>query len=284
MTCEKKSNITKLGDDLLSIFSGGEFKSVKHTHYFPIYEMLFSKFRNKPITFLEIGVLGGGSLLMWRKYFGENARIIGIDLNPKARKWEAHGFEIYIGDQEDPNFWSTITEEIGAVDIVLDDGGHTYAQQIVTTNCILTSIKDGGMLVVEDTHTSYMDGFGPKRYSFINYVKKMIDNLNSRSAEVSGKYKDKSNILSVECFESMVVFKISKVIAQNESRVIINQGVDDGAEDFRDSNSRSISMLRRLGKLIRKTQIKQFAIKPYLRMHHIIMYFKGVKLRKYFKT
>ena len=36
---------------------------------------------------------------MWRDYFGKDARIIGIDLNPEAKKWEKHGFEIFIGNQ-----------------------------------------------------------------------------------------------------------------------------------------------------------------------------------------
>ena len=31
---------------------------------------------------------------MWRDYFGPKARIIGVDFNPNAKKWEEHGFEI----------------------------------------------------------------------------------------------------------------------------------------------------------------------------------------------
>ena len=36
------------------------------------------KYREKKITFVEIGVLSGGSLFMWRNYFGKNARIISV--------------------------------------------------------------------------------------------------------------------------------------------------------------------------------------------------------------
>ena len=42
---------------------------------------------------------------MWRNYFGKKARIIGVELNPKAKELEKKGFKIFIGDQSDPNFW-----------------------------------------------------------------------------------------------------------------------------------------------------------------------------------
>ena len=58
----------------------------------------------KKITFVEIGIGNGGSLFMWKKFFGKKARIIGIELNPDAKKLEKFGFEIFIGDQSDPFF------------------------------------------------------------------------------------------------------------------------------------------------------------------------------------
>ena len=80
-------------------------RSIKHNTYFKVYDELFLKFRNKKIVFVEIGVLGGGSLFMWRNFFGNKARIIGVDMNPNALKWKKYGFEIIIGSQSDENFW-----------------------------------------------------------------------------------------------------------------------------------------------------------------------------------
>ena len=156
------------------------YRSIKHTTYFGVYDHIFTKYRDKKITFVEIGILGGGSLFMWRKFFGPKARIIGVDMNPEAKKWEKDGFEIFIGSQSDKLFWTKFVKDVGKVDIVLDDGGHTYDQQIITTEMLLENLKDEGLLVVEDTHTSYMDGFGNEKYSFINYTKNMIDRINSR--------------------------------------------------------------------------------------------------------
>jgi hypothetical protein len=48
-------------------------------HYFPIYERHFGEFVYKPVTVLEIGCGSGGSLQMWKRYFGPHATIVGIE-------------------------------------------------------------------------------------------------------------------------------------------------------------------------------------------------------------
>ena len=73
-------------------------------HYFDIYERHFNKFRNKEIVVLEIGVAHGGSLQMWKEYFGDKAKIYGIDINPKCKEFEEENIEIFIGSQSDKKF------------------------------------------------------------------------------------------------------------------------------------------------------------------------------------
>ena len=224
------------------------YKSIKYSTYFHSYDHFFSKYRNQNITFVEIGVLGGGSLFMWRDYFGPNARIIGVDLNPNAKKWEADGFEIYIGSQSDTGFWDEFIENVGLVDIVLDDGGHTYEQQIITTEALLTSMKDGGIIVIEDTHTSYMDGFGPKSKSFIEYSKKLIDEVNMRFDDFHDR-KPERRIWAIEIVESMVAFKINKEAASLKSELLTNDGADDQAHDFRYADNKSLENFDRFWKV-----------------------------------
>ena len=98
---------------------------------------------------------------------------------------------------------------MGLIDVVLDDGGHTYEQQIITTECLLSNMQDGGIILVEDTHTSYMEGFGPKSKSFIEYTKMLIDKLNMRFGDFSD-YPSERRVWSIEVVESMVAFKINK--------------------------------------------------------------------------
>jgi hypothetical protein len=218
------------------------YKSIKHTTYFEIYDELFCRYRGKNITFVEIGVLGGGSLFMWREFFGPEARIIGVDLNPNAKKWEEQGFEIFIGNQSDKDFWQEFIKKVGPIDIVLDDGGHTYLQQITTTEMLLPYVNDGGIIVVEDTHTSYMSGFGPQRYSFVNYVKNMIDRINYRFGAFNHKNADK-RVWSIQSFESIVAFHINKQATNLLSELTNNNGIDDFAKDFRYHKNIFVSIL-----------------------------------------
>ena len=79
-------------------FIRSKYLSLKYKNYFYIYDNLFKKYKNKKITFVEIGVFSGGSLFMWRNFFGKKAKIIGIDLNPESKKFKKYGFKIFIGD------------------------------------------------------------------------------------------------------------------------------------------------------------------------------------------
>ena len=150
---KEKYQLTKL----YKYYLDSPLRSVKHSSYFLTYENLLEKYRNKPIVFVEVGIHNGGSLFMWRKFFGDNARIIGIDLNPNAKELEKYGFEIFIGNQSENSFWKNFYKEVGKIDILLDDGGHTYEQQINTVNKSVDFINNGGMIIVEDTHTSYLE-------------------------------------------------------------------------------------------------------------------------------
>ena len=141
---------------LIELFNESKNRSIKWEKYFSIYEKLFNDYKNKGITFVEIGILDGGSLEIWKKYFGDRSRIIGIDNNPKCKKFQNENYEIFIGSQSDPSFWEKFYNEVGNVDIILDDGGHKNLQQISTVHYSLPYIKNNGLIVVEDMHTSYL--------------------------------------------------------------------------------------------------------------------------------
>ncbi len=121
----------------------------------------------------------------------------------------------------------------------MDDGGHTFEQQIITVHNCIPNINDEGLIVVEDTHTSYFKSFGyPSKYSFIEWTKKLIDNINSRfpSVKVSVLQYNKY-IYSITAFESIISFKINrKKCFENESTS--NDGITSNAADFRYEGSK----------------------------------------------
>ena len=242
---DDKPNAEMLSAASYAAFIDSPEPSFKHTTYFSAYDALLSKYRGKPITFVEIGVLNGGSLFMWREFFGPQARIIGVDLNPGAKKWEQHGFEIYIGSQQDPTFWEQFRKDIGEITVVLDDGGHTFLQQIITTECLLDNISDGGMLIVEDTHTSYMNDFGDRNLNFLKYVFQCIHRINSRFGEFQPPQED-TRIFSLEVFDSIVAFKVDRPKSGIKSEPIWNHLPSEGdeAKDFRANDKESLNRNR----------------------------------------
>jgi len=119
---------------------------------------------------------------MWKNYFGPKARIIGIDINTDCKKFEDDQIEIYIGSQEDKNFWRDFKTKVPQVDILLDDGGHTMRQQIITFEEMFEHISNEGIYLCEDCHTSYWsayDGGYKRKNTFIEYSKNFIDNINA---------------------------------------------------------------------------------------------------------
>lgn len=220
---------------LYKLFRKSKKYSIKWSNYFQVYEKKFSRYRNKKIKFVEIGVANGGSLFMWKNYFGKKAKIIGIDLNPNAKKLEKYGFKIYIGNQSDKKFWDKFYKKEGKIDLILDDGGHKNLQQISTVHHSIPFIRDGGKIIVEDTSTSYLkkEFNNPSKYSFINYSKKMIDIIHRRSPLLKKNlniYAKK--IFQIEFFESIVVFSIdSKKCFINKE--VSNEAINEWASDYR---------------------------------------------------
>ena len=219
---------------LREIYDSIPYLSIKYDTYFPVYEALLQKYIGCEFTIVEVGVFNGGSLFMWRKFFGPKARIIGVDLNPDALEWEKQGFEIIIGDQSSETFWVELFQKIGKVDVVIDDGGHTNRQQIVTSHHAIQNINDGGVLIVEDVHTNYFREFGnPSRYSFVNFTHRIVDGVNSRAHSLRQTYAQySSRVYSVSFFESMVVFQIDTRLCK-QSVPTSNNGASRGVTDFR---------------------------------------------------
>jgi 23S rRNA U2552 (ribose-2'-O)-methylase RlmE/FtsJ len=212
--------------EIEKLFFNSKNRSSKWKKYFEVYEEFFQHFKNKDIIFVEIGVYNGGSLEIWKKYFGDKSRIIGIDVNPECKIFEKDGYEIFIGNQSDPKFWENFFKQIGKVDIILDDGGHTNLNQIITTANVLDKINDNGLLVIEDTHSSYIKEYNSNmKLTFINLCKKIIDEIN-----LDGNYYFKKFIYSMHCFDKMIIFRI------NKNKCFPNEMIDNNGKNYNIEN------------------------------------------------
>jgi len=179
-------------NDLRKIFdSNNEGKLIhKWAHYFDVYHRHLSRFRGKKITMLEIGVSQGGSLDMWREYFGDGLTLFAIDIDERCKQFEREGVTIFIGDQGDRQFLRHVREQMPPLDILIDDGGHTMKQQIRTFEELYGHVREDGVFMCEDLCTSYMRRYGGgfrKKGSFIEYSKNFIDQINAWFSENKSK-------------------------------------------------------------------------------------------------
>lgn len=216
-------NRTAQRSTIYEIFTRNRRKDIhKWHHYFAAYETYLAPFRMQPITVLEIGLWRGGSLRMWREYFGPRTRICGIDIDPTAATFERDGYDIYIGDQADRQFLRHVREEIGQIDIVIDDGGHTMSQQVNAFEELYPVTKH--LYIVEDTHTSYWPAFQDRAAgTFMEYAKGKADALSEwhlqpeswNTYAIPPTHRTKSVAVSQFCaetravhfYDSMVVFE-----------------------------------------------------------------------------
>lgn len=187
----------------------------KYMHYFDIYDRHFNRYRNKEVVILEIGVSHGGSLQMWKKYFGDKAIIFGIDVDPRCKTLEEDNVKIFIGSQSDRKFLNEVKRQIPPLDILIDDGGHTMRQQIVSYEELFDSVKEDGIYLCEDLHTSYWLNYGggyKRKSTFVEYSKNFIDYLNAyhskqRSLRVNGFTK---SVDSIHYYDSIIVIEKKK--------------------------------------------------------------------------
>lgn len=184
----------------------------KWIHYFDIYHRHFERFRGKPVTVLEFGVSHGGSLQMWRDYFGRKARIYGVDIDPRCAQFADRGTKVFIGDQEDRAFLRSIVDEIGPVDVLIEDGGHTMGQQIATFEEIYHRMSPDGCFLIEDLHTSYWESYGGgyrRPGTFIEYAKDLTDQLNAWHSRDEAFTVDEftRTTRSMHFYDSIVVFE-----------------------------------------------------------------------------
>lgn len=215
---------------LFQLFNDSEFYSTKHINYFSNYELLLEKYIGKHITFIEVGVFSGGSLFMWRNFFGSSARIIGIEINPLSKHLERFGFEIFIGDAGNKEFWRDFYKKVGCVDVVIDDGSHSSHDQVIGVTESLQHINDGGLYIVEDIHSNYLKkyGCGGGRYRYIDFAKNNIDHINYRFPETIKKENKYMKVItdkvySIRFFESMVAYEVDKSKCK-ENKPINNGG------------------------------------------------------------
>jgi hypothetical protein len=173
-------------------------KSYLHNYYNRFYEQLFKPYKQKA-DILEIGVLDGGSLKVWEKYFREG-KIHGIDLkvNEELHTDRVTTFKVDQSSIDELNEFASKSEKY---DIIVDDGSHKMMDQQITFQIFFDLVKSGGLFVIEDLQTSLecrmpskaVFGWGdPEKTTTLEF----LENLKNSKLETDYKIEGYDSILN----------------------------------------------------------------------------------------
>jgi hypothetical protein len=158
---------TKQDDELISILNnfnlngfdtkGGTDKATCH-NYTSTYAKYLKKIQSKPINFVEIGVLYGGSMAMWCKYLPQ-AKFLFFDIENQIEE----SIKKHIDwDRVKLNISSAYTNESvqltkeyfnGGIDFLLDDGPHTLESMMDCITLYSPLMNKGGTIMIEDVQS-----------------------------------------------------------------------------------------------------------------------------------
>lgn len=186
--------------------------SPSYESYLSVYDKIFAPMRLKEIILLEIGVLNGESLRLWRDYF-PTGRIFGIDVDP-SRQFKEERIEVVTGDQSSEIDLAYVWEKSGDFDVIIDDGSHINELTLASFKYLWPRLKSGGIYIIEDLGQSYgltlTDVFGKwpgmehnQRRDYENHREDMEKFFNKHIEDMD---KLNSEIRNIEFWPRLAIF------------------------------------------------------------------------------
>jgi 23S rRNA U2552 (ribose-2'-O)-methylase RlmE/FtsJ len=149
--------------------------------YAPIYEDYLSKWRDKKIRLLEVGVCmesseGGHSIRMWHEYF-PNASIYAFDIVDMKKLETELGDRVkfFMGDQGSKQDIDAAYSTFGSkpFDFILEDGSHLHHHQMISFACLFPYVKSGGYYILEDVTEEGIDACCQRNDDTFRFIKKL---------------------------------------------------------------------------------------------------------------
>lgn len=206
----------------LKAFYNASNRTTKWTHYFDIYDECLMPLREWLISssitpgVLEIGTSYGGSLQMWREFFGSETVVCGLDVSPKETKFGDPKIQVIVGSQTDNGSLQDAVERLPGLHLVVDDGSHVGAHQRKSFEYLWPKLAYGGLYIVEDLHTAYWreyEGglFRRRKTSFVDYAKHLVDvqhsHYSSRRLTTFERRSICDSVFSISFFDSIVAIR-----------------------------------------------------------------------------
>lgn len=137
-------NIIQLKESNEGLYNTDKMGEGQEHHYGEFYAELTKSFKSKKLDLLEIGVERGGSLRLFHDYLTQ-ANITGIDIKNQWCGALLSDFpRITLKTQ---NAYQGIE---GEYHVIIDDGSHTFQDQLYAIQNFPYNLKKGGILIIED--------------------------------------------------------------------------------------------------------------------------------------
>jgi hypothetical protein len=173
----------------------GKYDSDKiDNHYLDCYDPILEPFLETEIALLELGVLKGGSLMLWRDYF-PLATIVGVDIKLPEGFQPTERMHIFEGSQADPQFLTSVANATApdGFNIIIDDASHQgELTKIAFWHLFNNHLKPGGLYVIEDWGTGYWDDWPDGKSLDLDKFPRKVRTHNPLWSKISGKILPKS--------------------------------------------------------------------------------------------
>jgi hypothetical protein len=126
----------------------GSVDGTARHNYTRFYSPLFMPRRLEPLRVFELGIFCGASLCAWQDFF-PNAHIFGADID-RGTMFSGERIKTFLCDETDRAEVLALWTTIGEVDVILDDGLHTYAANKQFFDWSWKCLRPGGLYIVED--------------------------------------------------------------------------------------------------------------------------------------
>ena len=209
-------SVTNMRSEQLNL-AAYDTDKIKH-HYLEVYDPILSRWIDREVKLLEIGIHKGGSLELWRDYFPRGV-IVGIDLRLPDGFFPGERVQVFEGSQADTRFLSAVASKTApdGFDIIIDDASH-IGELTRTTFWHLFDhyLKPGGLYAIEDWGTGYFDDFpdgkkfDPKpspldpfpchSHGMVGFIKQLVDEQAAGSITLGRKEE-----FRLSKFESLLV-------------------------------------------------------------------------------
>jgi len=146
---------------LVELHQQHQFSTDKNTahSYLPYYDELLSKFANKPVNLLEIGIFVGGSILLWKHYFAPESNIITMDVYMGGVNEELTKLDNVSIIYKDVNSCNESFLKPLMFDVIIDDGSHYLSHQLHTFKTFKNRLNPSGVFIIEDIQPDSLETF-----------------------------------------------------------------------------------------------------------------------------